>query len=199
MNELEKYAAKRKLALALMQKEAFLRQAIKFGIQKAAPLIRGAKQRVGEGFYKVKNLPTRIRRRLDPKFAKQQDREMMKLRGGSGRFKIESPAELEKVRNYVAAGGLRQVPVSNVRRMYEGMGRMRDTGRANAQVLLPVKKPAPARKIPLGMRPGALGKADYTSAMKATRVNTAKSLTQALKKPASGAVVGAAAIKSKGK
>lgn len=164
MNELEKYVAKKKLASALMEKEAFIFSLGKAAVQNAPKLIGLAK-----------NLPTRIRR-LSPKFRARQDQQMMSLRGGSGRFKPENPAELAKVRNYLASGGQKTV---SPERMQSYM-RMRSLGRDNAKVLLPRTLRKPGQPIPLGTNLGARGRADYTSAMGAARSKSYKTLSQAL-------------------
>ena len=168
MNELEKYVAKKKLASALMEKEAFLGAVARLGVKAA----RNAPKLVGL----AKNLPTRIRR-LSSKFRARQDQQMMSLRGGSGRFKPENPAELERVRNYLAAGGQKSV---SPERMQSYM-RMRSLGRDNAKVLLPRTLKSQGQPIPLGTNLGAQGRADYASAMGAARSNTFKSLSQSLK------------------
>ena len=188
MNELEKYAAKRKLASALMEKEAFVGAALRLGLKGAravATKARGVAR-------KVKQLPTRLKRTFSPSFKRKQDLQMMKFRGGSGRFKPENPAELEKVRNYLAAGGRREVPVTQMVSMY----RQRQLGRRNAKAMLPSAKGIKGKKIPLGLNRGAQRAEDYSRTMKEVRSNTAKSLTKALKDNAvplgTGAGVGAA-------
>lgn len=167
MNELEKYIAKKKLASALMEKEAFVGTAIRLG--KAA--VQNAPKLVGL----AKNLPTRIRR-LSPKFRAKQDQQMMSLRGGSGRFKPENPAELARVRSYIAAGGQKTVSPEKV----QSFMRMKSLGRNNAKVLLPRTLKKPGQRIPLGKNLGAQGTADYTSAIGATRSNTFRNLSKAM-------------------
>ena len=174
MNELEKYAAKRKLASALMEKEAFVGAALRLGMKGAGAIATKARGLAR----KVKQLPTRLRRSFSPSFKRKQDQQMMKLRGGSGNFKPENPAELEKVRNYLAAGGNRSVPKRDMVSMY----RQQQLGRRNAKAMLPSAKGIVGKRIPLGLNQGAQRAEDYNKTMSKIRSNTAKSLTKALGK-----------------
>ena len=101
MNELEKQVAKLVLAREL-EKRAFVGKLVQKAVTHGPQFARNA-------LMYTKNLPTRIRRKLSPSFRAKQDRQMMELRGRSGRFKPDTMREQQTIRNYLAAGGTRTV------------------------------------------------------------------------------------------